>query len=319
MATLNTLMRHLRACGIAISGSGQKRRLKNLGYYHGYKGYRFACDSSRKLPISDFSEIDALNNFDMHLKTLLYPKLMFIETALKNYTLEAVLAQSGSERFEDVWSRSLTDYRYCATNKQRTAAWDRRLRLKQEIDAVIYRNRQKDVIKHFWMDDKDIPIWALFEIITLGNFGNFFSCLDPSAKSAVTADLKMPTNFDSPTILVSMIYALKDLRNAVAHNGAVFDVRFKSSKISREVSSMLQCEMGIADITFESITDYFLLVVYLLAATGCTKTECRQLISAFQAETESFRLAVPIGIYSRVIHTTNRNKINAALAYIRQL
>lgn len=47
--TLNSLMKHLRNCGIAIKGSAQKRKLKNIGYYHGYKGYRFAGVVSRKL------------------------------------------------------------------------------------------------------------------------------------------------------------------------------------------------------------------------------------------------------------------------------
>lgn len=37
--TLNSLMKHLRESGIAIGGSSQKRKLKNIGYYHGYKGY----------------------------------------------------------------------------------------------------------------------------------------------------------------------------------------------------------------------------------------------------------------------------------------
>ena len=48
--TLNSLMKHLRDGGIAIDGSAQKRRLKNIGYYHGYKGYRFAGNASNRLP-----------------------------------------------------------------------------------------------------------------------------------------------------------------------------------------------------------------------------------------------------------------------------
>ena len=34
-------MRHLRNNGISINGSTQKRQLRNEGYFHGYKGYRF--------------------------------------------------------------------------------------------------------------------------------------------------------------------------------------------------------------------------------------------------------------------------------------
>lgn len=317
MATLNALMRHLRSSGIAINGSAQKRRLKNLGYYHGYKGYRFAGAANNRLPFENFDEVEALNNYDMQLKTLLYPKLMQIESALKNYTLEAVLAHTSSARFEDVWSQSLTNYKH-ASGKQRVAEWDKRLRLKQEIDATIYRNRQKDVIKHFWMDDKDIPIWALFEIITLGNFGNFFACLDPAVKEEVTADLKMPTNLDTARILVSIIFALKDLRNAVAHNGAVFDVRFKSGRISRDVALMLERETGASSISFDSITDYILLVTYLLKTMGFSKTECRQFVSAFRASTETLRSSVPAAVFSSIIRTDNRRKLNAILEYIRQ-
>lgn len=39
--TTDALMRYLREeKGISISGSSQKRKLMNIGYYHGYKGYR---------------------------------------------------------------------------------------------------------------------------------------------------------------------------------------------------------------------------------------------------------------------------------------
>jgi hypothetical protein len=42
------------------------------------------------------------NDFDMQLKALLYPRMMLVETALKNYTLEAVLADSKSESSETI-------------------------------------------------------------------------------------------------------------------------------------------------------------------------------------------------------------------------
>ena len=39
--SLNVLMRHLRNQGIDIRGTTDKRLLRNSGYFHGYKGYRF--------------------------------------------------------------------------------------------------------------------------------------------------------------------------------------------------------------------------------------------------------------------------------------
>lgn len=38
----NALMGHLRDRGVSIKGSLSKKKLQNIGYYHGYKGYRFS-------------------------------------------------------------------------------------------------------------------------------------------------------------------------------------------------------------------------------------------------------------------------------------
>ena len=67
--TINGLMRHLRNdCKIQISGSYQKQQLTSYGYYHGYKGYRFAGNSYRQIPYSDFSEVVAVIEYDNNLK-----------------------------------------------------------------------------------------------------------------------------------------------------------------------------------------------------------------------------------------------------------
>ena len=67
MKTLNGLMKHLRGKGIDTRGSVHKRKMKNFGYYHGYKGYRFVGTSSNRLNITSFDEVVALNEFDMSI------------------------------------------------------------------------------------------------------------------------------------------------------------------------------------------------------------------------------------------------------------
>ena len=63
--TINGLMRHLRNnCNIQITGSYQKQQLISYGYYHGYKGYRFAKNSSNRIPYTDFSEVVAVIEYD---------------------------------------------------------------------------------------------------------------------------------------------------------------------------------------------------------------------------------------------------------------
>lgn len=309
-------MKHLRESGIAICGSTQKRRLKNIGYYHGYKGYRFAGKASNKLPLTNFSQIAALYDFDTQLKSLLYPRVMQIETALKNYTLEAVLYDSCSESFEDIWRKSLTDYR-SHKGAAYSRAWEKRLRLRGEIDGLIFRNhKNRDVIGHFRDADKDIPIWAIFEVMTLGNFGSFYDCLNKRVKTSIVNDLGMPTNLESERRLRDIIYALKDLRNAVAHNGVILDVRFRTSSINTGVAQLLKQELGVAGIDFADITDYIVLITYLMRQMRLTKTECKQFISGYETILESIHAELPFNIYSKIIKTDARRKLRAARYFL---
>ena len=86
--SINSLMKYLRDThNIDIAGSTHKTNLRNLGYYHGFKGYRFVRQPQNRLNFSHFNQVIAINKFDMDLKALLYPKIMFLETAIKNYVL----------------------------------------------------------------------------------------------------------------------------------------------------------------------------------------------------------------------------------------
>ena len=308
-------MKHLRDSGIDINGSGQKRRLKNIGYYHGYKGYRFAGTASNRLPLTDFSQVIALYDFDTQLKTLFYSRVMAIETALKNYTLEAVLRDARSEAFEDIWRTSLTDYRSCSGRSYREA-WERRQRLRSEIDGIIFDYRKRPVIGHFRDADKDTPIWAIFEVMTLGNFGAFYDCLDRRAKTAIVRDLGMPTNLESELRLKDIIFALKDFRNAIAHNGVIVDVRFKSGSINTGVAQLLKQETGVGKIDFTDITDYVILLVYLMRRMGFTKTECKQLVAGYESILEKYRAELPFIIYSKLIKTSAHGKLTALRQFV---
>ena len=313
--TLNSLMKHLRDSGIDINGSGQERRLKIIGYYHGYKGYRFAGTASNKLPLTDFSQVVALYDFDTQLKTLFYSRVMAIETALKNYTLEAVLRDARSEAFEDIWRTSLTDYRSCSGRSYREA-WERRQRLRSEIDGIIFDYRKRPVIGHFRDADKDTPIWAIFEVMTLGNFGAFYDCLDRRVKTAIVRDLGMPTNLESELRLKDIIFALKDFRNAIAHNGVIVDVRFKSGSINTGVAQLLKQETGVGKIDFTDITDYVILLVYLMRRMGFTKTECKQLVAGYESILEKYRAELPFIIYSKLIKTSAHGKLTALRQFV---
>ncbi len=316
--SIDSLMKHLRDQGISIGGSGQKRKLKNIGYYHGYKGFRFVGDSSKRLPINDFSQIASLHAMDMQIKTLFYPYIMTIETALKNYTLEAVLSYAKSEDFDDIYKNCLTAYRgYHPNTGDYKKSWANRLRLRQTVDGLIFREQdKKPFFKHFRDRGRTIPIWAIFEAMTLGEFGNFYACLDRPIKSAIVADLGMPAQFDSEALLLSIISSLKDLRNAIAHNAIVSDVRFKTGGISKNIGKLLKSEAGIDSINFSDITDYVILVVYLLGLLKLPKTDRKRLVSGYEGILLRYKKELPRGIYGHFVRTEAQNKLKLLKKYV---
>lgn len=79
MLTINQLMKYLRIKHNIVVKSNQAQDLRNMGYYHGFKGYRFIRVPSQRISFTSLDEIIALNKFDMQLKALFYPKVMFIE------------------------------------------------------------------------------------------------------------------------------------------------------------------------------------------------------------------------------------------------
>lgn len=321
------LMRYLRdKKGIAISGSSQKRKLMNMGYYHGYKGYRYINTPSNKVPYTEFEELVSVYDFDAQLKSLFYPYVMFIETALKNYVLDILVTSTNSENFIVIYNQLLDNYKmFSVTGKTYKNASDRRkaedkfkYELKRRLDlrnriykvqTDAYGNGNK-IADHYLRKDINLPIWAIFELLSLGEFGYFVSCLNKDCRLNISKKLGIrPTDDTNAMMPQRLIYATKDLRNAIAHNDVIFDTRFRSGKIDKQVSHAISNVIGISNLTFGTITDYLILVIYQLKLLHAAKTEMRRIISGFEDIVEKLRANVPTSIFNQIIHTDNPSKI----------
>lgn len=180
----DALMRHLRDNGISISGSSQKQQLINTGYFHGYKGYRFFVSSSNRLPFTSYNEINATIQYDTKLKSLLYGKMMFIETALKNIALNTIMSEIDSSSIYDMYDKAISSYKNasagtCEDIKRKYQ--NNKLNLQGSIQnaiAAAYR-KENPKITHFYnnVNYNEVPLWAIFEILTMGDFGYLLSCL----------------------------------------------------------------------------------------------------------------------------------------------
>lgn len=318
--TINALMKYLRDVKhISIGGSTQKAKLRRIGYYHGYKGYRFFGKPSKVLAYTDFEQLTSVYSFDMQVKAVLYSPLMHIETALKNYALEEILDVANSDRFTDIYSSVLNhhnDFRRSDDKYKKTLA--KELSLRNRIYSALSRDYgSKLVVQHFYEKDIPVPIWAIFEIISLGEFGTLLSCTNNRTAKQISSSIGINSAFDADgRLLEKIVFALKDLRNAVAHNDPVFDVRFKTSMPNTQISKLLTNETGVANVTFNTLTDYVILMGYLMHCFGYPKTETKKLINDYTACCEELRKNVPTSLYSTIVHTDTRSKLLQLATYV---
>lgn len=316
MLSINQLMKYLRNHHHIAVKSNQAQSLRNIGYYHGYKGYRFIRTPNQRISFSSLDEVIALNKFDMQLKATIYPKVMFIENALKSYVVEAVLQDSRSEVLDTVFNKSITDYRaYTPGSSQYQKQYAKRMTLKGKINNALLRDysNKKQTVNHFFDADQPIPIWAVFESLTLGEFGTFFACSNSNVKLKTSSILHLPSNLDTDgKITEYIIYTIKDLRNAVAHNNTIFDTRFQTSAINNRLVSLLETEVGITGLDFKYIDSYIVLITYVLRKMGETKTACKQFVTSFVNCTDLLRTQISPNVCNQILGTQQR-------AHLRQL
>ena len=320
--TTNALMKYLRnAHNISIAGAKDKRNLINIGYYHGYKGYRYIDNPQNRITINSFKEIVSIVNFDSKLKSLLYPQLMQIETISKNIVLQILVEQYNTDEFNEIYEKGITDYKSSTNSKDYKEKMKQRLNVQSSIYSALSRSysHNNKIVNHFYSKDKHVPIWGIFEIITLGTFADLIKSLEHIARLKIDKEMKLNIAFDTDARFPEKImYLLKALRNSVAHNDVVFDVRFKDGKIDSTLCKYIENEIGCTNVDFSTITDYILIITLLLKKYGISKTELNRFVNEFENIIEDFRTNIPFNIYSQVIHTDTKAKLTELRKYIKK-
>ena len=310
--TTNALMKYLRDThNISICDSKDKRNLINIGYYHGYKGYRYINNPQNRIKISYFNEIVSIVDFDSKLKSLLYPQIMQIETISKNIVLQLLVEEYKTDEFNEIYENGMTDYR-SATGNEYKKRMKHRMSVQNNIYSSLSRsyNNNNKIVSHFYSKDKHVPIWAIFEIITLGTFADLIKSLEISVRRKINKEMKINVAFDTNAKFPEkIIYLIKSLRNSIAHNDVVFDVRFKDGNVDTTLCKYLENEINSSNIDFSTLTDYILLIAVLLKKYGITKTEINKFINDYEKLIEEFRNKIPINIYNQVVHTNTKTKL----------
>ncbi|MEG1878791.1 MAG: Abi family protein [Pseudoflavonifractor sp.] len=307
---IDGLMRHLRGNGIAIAGSTQKRQLMNTGYFHGYKGYRFFKTATNRLPFISYEEVYATVQYDAKLKALFYDKIMFVETAIKNIVLECVLNQANSENIQEMCDKVVSSYKNAppgATEEEKKKLQQRKLNLQSTIQAYLSRAYKSGnpKITHFYnnMSYSGVPIWALFEIMTMGDFGFLLSSFTKETRAIISRKIGINVSGDTNLVLVyKYLYTLKDLRNAIAHNAVIFDTRFRNIDPDGAMRQCLCQAFHLPYVNFKTLGDYLILVCYYLKLLEVPKTEIKAFIRGFEQITQDYRSAVNEKVSAIALH-----------------
>ena len=86
----------------------------------------------------------------------------------------------------------------------------------------------------------------------------------PKFKYRSSKQLKLysPAFDQSKDILGDIIDCMKGLRNAIAHNGVLYDCRFKTGETSNK-KEYLAVKMDIHNLDFDRIIDYLILLILI--------------------------------------------------------
>src|SRR5699024_4483948 len=164
-----------------------------MGYFHGFKGYRFLKTSDNRIPYSNFDEVVAVYEFDTKLKSLFYPYTMRIETALKNIVLDTVIG-FGSADFRHIFDNLLNDFeKHPPGSRDYKKKMKNRLELRNKIyNAISYHYRtDKAIINQFVRHATPAPLWSIVETITRGELALFIHCLNEETRMDIAKNLAM--------------------------------------------------------------------------------------------------------------------------------
>lgn len=312
--TIPDLMKHLRENHSIRIKDEHTRQILNYGYYHAYKGYRFFKKPSVIIPYTTFEQILAVIDYDNDLKAALYPEMMFLETALKNIVVVYIIEDLPSAGINMVMKKRMNDQPADEDLRRK------RNHMKNNIySAVQSRSQNNAVIEHFKNKDAEIPIWAIFEVISLGDFIAFLSCLNFRSRHHLLGKLKMQYDNDIECQLLSnILIILKDLRNALAHNNVIFDTRFRDKEICENVVDWLSVETGIENIDFNSITDYYILIAVVLKKIEYEEEKLSRFVNRMDNRFKTLSEKTNQEIYNKLTTDYLQDKLSGLKAYLKK-
>ena len=192
--------------------------LESNNYYNIINGYKSGFLSST-LPEKyrsnvTYEDIFSLYDFDKWLKFTTLPILLSIET-----TLKAIISYEFAKAHDAISYKKIENY-----NTDRSYIRDEVIQTFKAVktnalNPYLQSDKRYDCIRHYVNKNRKVPIWVMFNVITLGTVSKFYSSLLPETKNAIAKHLStMYTVNISSQDLSSFIRIVTEVRNMCAHN-----------------------------------------------------------------------------------------------------
>lgn len=238
---------------------------------------------------------------------------------IRDIALNTIMSEIDSNSIYDMYDKVVSSYKNAPPGTRedlKKKYQSNKLNLQGSIQNSIAAAYRKDnpKITHFYnnVNYNEVPIWAIFEILTMGDFGYLLSCLTIHMREKISREIGINLSCDTNReLLYKYVYALKDLRNAIAHNDVVYDTRFRKIDPSKPMKQCLMMEMGMPYINFKTIGDYIILICYYLQLLKVSKTEIKTFIHEFEKITEEYKTSVNANVTAITIHSDLASRMAA--------
>ncbi|MDT1997571.1 hypothetical protein MX633_12940 [Carnobacterium divergens] len=117
-------------------------------------------------------------------------------------------------------------------------------------------------------------------------------------------------------MIENTIFCLTGLRNATMHNSMIFDCRFSHSNFSSQLKIYVEHSTGIDNITFDTLTDFLILLVLVLKRLNLTKTDLKKYVREYDDTRETLYQSIPFSTYTQIMGTDAKRKIDKLKDFI---
>lgn len=212
--TINEQLEILRSRGLTINDETQARDFLLHNNYYRISGYSLTLRKNDTFSrFATFQNIVDIYNFDHELRHILLQYLEVIEVQMKSvYAYEFTKIHGPTGYLNSAFFTNQTLHQELIAKADQQKA--------QRLPHEAY-------LKHFVNDlQKDIPLWAYVDLLTISDISFLYSISEQSIKDAVAHTFGLTMN-KGASILESYMHSMTIIRNLCAHGSRIYNRLFE--------------------------------------------------------------------------------------------